>query len=131
MNQKSKFIITSAMAGIATAACAVCMTQSAYASETNKVTDDKPAIAVTKDAGSNDDMLLKTVKKSDEVKKNEDAGKVETKDSEKSVNNVVAKNEVKNVDAKNEVKSDKKSTTVAKNVDENRGGTKRLERMKI
>lgn len=96
MNQKSKFIITSAMAGIATAACAVCMTQSVYASETDKVTDDKPAIAVTKDANVNDDMLMKSAKKSDEVKKNEDAGKVETKDSEKSVNNVVAKNEVKN-----------------------------------
>lgn len=75
MNQKSKFIITSAMAGIVTAACAVCMTQSAYASETDKVTEDKPAIAVTKDASNNDDMLLKTVRKSDEVKKNEDAGK--------------------------------------------------------
>ena len=95
MNQKSKFIITSAMAGIATAACAVCMTQSAYASETDKVTDYKPAIAVTKDTNVNDDMLMKSAKKLDEVKKNEDVGKTDVKDSEKSVNNVVAKNEVK------------------------------------
>lgn len=116
MNQKSKFIITSAMAGIATAACAVCMTQSAYASETDKVTDDKPAIAVTKDASNNDDMLLKTVKKSDEVKKNADAG--ENKDN-KDVTGVV---EVKNVEAKSEAKSDEKPTVAVKNVDENRGG---------
>lgn len=126
MNQKSKFIITSAMAGIATAACAVCMTQSAYASETDKVTEDKPAIAVTKDAGNSDDMLMKTVKKSDEVKKNTDAGKAEAKDSEKSVNNVVAKNEVKNAGVKDETKSDEKPVIVVKNVDENRGGMKKL-----
>lgn len=108
MNQKSKFIITSAMAGIATAACALCMTQSAYASETDKVTEDKPAIAVTKDTSNNDDMLLKTVKKSDEVKKNEDAGK--NKDN-KDV-----------VEVKNEVKSDEKPVVAVKNVDANRGG---------
>lgn len=113
MNQKSKFIITSAMAGIATAACAVCMTQSAYASETDKVTDDKPAIAVTKDAGSNDDMLLKTVKKSDEVKKNEDVS--ENKDNKDVV-------EVKNAEEKSEVKQDEKPVVVVKNVNTNRGG---------
>lgn len=117
MNQKSKFIITSAMAGIATAACAVCMTQSAYASETDKVTDDKPAIAVTKDASNNDDMLLKTVKKSDEVKKNTDAS--ENKDNKDVVE---VKNEVKNVEVKSEAKSDEKPTVAVKNVDENRGG---------
>lgn len=111
MNQKSKFIITSAMAGIATAACAVCMTQSAYASETDKVTDDKPAIAVTKDASNNDDMLLKTVKKSDEVKKNADVS--ENKDN-KDVTGVV--------EVKNEVKNEVKSVVAVKNVDENRGG---------
>lgn len=125
MNQKSKFIITSAMAGIATAACAVCMTQSAYASETDKVTDDKPAIAVTKDASNNDNMLLKTVKKSDEVKKNEDAGK--NKDNKDVVEVAEVKNEVKNVEAKSEAKSDEKPTVAVKNVDENRrGGMKRL-----
>ena len=117
MNQKSKFIITSAMAGIATAACAVCMTQSAYASETDKVIDNKPAIAVTKDASNNDDMLLKTVKKSDEVKKNENAG--ENKDNKDVVE---VKNEVKNVEAKSEAKLDEKPAVVVKNVDENRGG---------
>lgn len=120
MNQKSKFIITSAMAGIATAACAVCMTQSVYASETDKVTDDKPAIAVTKDASNNDDMLLKTVKKSDEVKKNEDAGK--NKDNK----DVVEVAEVKNVEVKSEAKPDEKPAVVVKNVDENRGGMKIL-----
>lgn len=113
MNQKSKFIITSAMAGIATAACAVCMTQSAYASETDKVIDDKPAIAVTKDAGNSDDMLLKTVKKLDGVKKNTDAG--ENKDNKDVV-------EVKNVEVKDAAKSDEKPVVVAKNADENRGG---------
>lgn len=121
MNQKSKFIITSAMAGIATAACAVCMTQSAYASETDKVTDDKPAIAVTKDTNVNDDMLMKSAKKLDEVK-NADVGKTEVKDGEKSVNNVVAKNEVKNAGVKDETKSDEKPITVVKDVNENRGG---------
>lgn len=121
MNQKSKFIITSAMAGIATAACAVCMAQSAYASETDKVTDDKPAIAVTKDASNNDDMLLKTVKKSDEVKKNTDAS--ENKDNKDVVE---VKNEVKNVEVKSEAKSDEKPTVAVKNVDENRGWMKIL-----
>lgn len=120
MNQKSKFIITSAMAGIATAACAVCMTQSAYASETDKVTDDKPAIAVTKDASNNDDMLLKTVKKSDKVKKNTDGS--ENKDNKDVVEVAEVKNEVKNVEAKSEAKSDEKPAVVTKNVDENRGG---------
>lgn len=122
MNQKSKFIITSAMAGIATAACAVCMTQSAYASETDKVTDDKPAIAVTKDAGNSDDMLLKTVKKSDEVKKNTDASA--NKDNKDVVE---VKNEVKNAEAK----SGEKSVVAAKDVNANRGGMKRSQKMKI
>lgn len=123
MNQKSKFIITSAMAGIATAACAVCMTQSAYASETDKVTDDKPAIAVTKDAGNSDDMLMKSAKKLDEVKKNADVDK--NKDN-KDVVEVAGVAEVKNVETKNEAKSDEKPAVATKNVDENRGGVKKL-----
>lgn len=117
MNQKSKFIITSAMAGIATAACAVCMTQSAYASETDKVTDDKPAIAVTKDASNNDDMLMKSAKKLDEVKKNEDAS-----ENKGNKDVVEVKNEVKNAEAK----SDEKSVVAAKDANANRGGDEKV-----
>ncbi|RFT22486.1 hypothetical protein CG394_06555, partial [Gardnerella vaginalis] len=35
MNKTAKIILTSTMMGIATAACAVCMSQTAYAADTN------------------------------------------------------------------------------------------------